>query len=94
MNTNVPDNDRQAIDRAVREFEWTTLNALRAMIDDLDIRAQRLEGIDVEWDAAFRRGWFALEEVYAVMCDRNMSEPDVVLQQVLFRALDELKKLV
>ena len=79
---------------AVRGFKWTTPAELRALIDELDVRASRVRGRDGDWDNRFREQWEALEEVYAVMADRSMPEPDATLNGVVSSAIDNLKLIL
>jgi hypothetical protein len=74
--------------------DWTTLNNLRGLVDDLEILSIRIRGRNPEWDRAFRRAWGALEEVYAVMKDRGDSSPDATHQLILSSSIAKLKVLL
>lgn len=83
-----------AMHAAVCRFQETTLKELRSLVDELDIRATRIQGLHREWDRDFRQSWEALEEAYAVMVDRGLATPDETLLQVVTSALGKLKSLL
>lgn len=80
-----------AMRAALDGFQLMTLDRLRLLVDELDVRASRVQGRNSYWDQQFREQWEALEEVYSVMADRSISTPDATLGNVIASAVDKLR---
>ena len=93
MENKTPD-EFAAMQAALDDFQWTTLDQFRLLVDELEMRGLRVQGRDSDWDERFRGQWEALEEVYAVMADRSMSTPDASLERVLTSAVDNLRVIL
>lgn len=86
--------DTEAMTIAIDNYQWTSKSELRSLIDDLSIRANRLQGRDPEWDIRFRNAWAKLEETYAVMDFRDIEYPGPRERTIVANAIDELKQVL
>lgn len=83
-----------AMRAALEDFQWTTLGNFRLLIDEFEMRGLRDLSRDRDWYERISGQWERLEEVYAVMADRNMSTPDAILERVTTTAVDNLKVIL
>ena len=67
---------------------------LGLLVRDVEALLQALEEIPMEWIASAREHWWDLEQVYAVVLDRNDDSIIRENQELIRSAITELKRLV